>query len=254
VRRGAPYARGDGAAPLQPCSICGDLPGVSRCTPSLVGGEVIGSLLVTRGKPLGQRRVETISGAVNQAAGAREPAQPRDRRAPRRDRRPHRAAQRALDARGAGAEVAQAGRSVQPLGAVALGLDHFKTLNDRHGHQAGDEALAAVGAALAATVRASDFAGRWGGEEFLVLLPDTGLEGATLLAEKLRAAVSTIDVPGVPGRITASAGVAVLPDHAADAEELLRAADRALYAAKAAGRNRVARAGDSAEAATAGSR
>jgi diguanylate cyclase (GGDEF)-like protein len=255
VRRGAPYVRGDGEAPLQPCAICGDLPGVSRCTPSLVGGEVIGSLLVTRGRRLGERRVETISGAVNQAA----PVLANLRNLAIAE---HRAATDALtglpNARSMREAlvrmVAQAGRSVQPLGAVALDLDHFKALNDRHGHQAGDQALAAVGAALAATVRASDFAGRWGGEEFLVLLPDTGLEGTTLLAEKLRAAIATIDVPGAPGRITASAGVAVVPDHAADAEELLRAAARALYAAKAAGRNRVARAGDSAEAATAGSR
>ena len=68
-----------------------------------------------------------------------------------------------------------------------LDLDHFKALNDRHGHQAGDEVLESVGAALRHGVRASDFAGRWGGEEFVVLLPDTDHEGALQAAETMRA-------------------------------------------------------------------
>ena len=83
----------------------------------------------------------------------------------------------------------------RPLSAVALDLDHFKALNDRHGHQAGDEALAAVGAALRSGVRASDFAGRWGGEEFVLLLPDTDAAGAVALAEKLRELIAAATVP-----------------------------------------------------------
>ena len=124
-----------------------------------------------------------------------------------------------------------------------LDLDHFKALNDRHGHQAGDEVLEALGAALRHGVRASDFAGRWGGEEFVVLLPDTDLEGALQAAETMRASFDGLKVPGVIAHVTASLGVATLPDHAADGPSLIRAADRALYRAKAAGRNCVVAAG-----------
>ena len=141
--------------------------------------------------------------------------------------------------------VAQAVRSGTPVSAVALDLDHFKALNDRYGHQAGDDALAAVGGVLRDGLRVSDFAGRWGGEEFLVLLPDTDIGGGQLLAEKLRDADRRRSrSPAVPTGITASFGVAALPEHAIDGDELVRAADRALYAAKAAGRNRVGVAGD----------
>jgi diguanylate cyclase (GGDEF)-like protein len=144
--------------------------------------------------------------------------------------------------------VAQAGRGTAPLSVIALDLDHFKALNDRHGHQAGDEALAAVGAALRAGVRASDFAGRWGGEEFVVLLPDTDLAGAAEVAGKLRELIAGITVPAAPSGVTASLGVASLPEHAGSGDELFRAADRALYGAKAAGRDRVHLAGADAPA------
>jgi diguanylate cyclase (GGDEF)-like protein len=136
--------------------------------------------------------------------------------------------------------VTKVERPHTPLSAVVIDLDHFKALNDRHGHQAGDEVLTAFGATLRRGVRASDFAGRWGGEEFVVLLYDTDLEGAMHVAETLRASFDGLPVPGVNAHVTASLGVASLPDHAADGPELIRAADRALYRAKAAGRNRVA--------------
>jgi len=142
--------------------------------------------------------------------------------------------------------VAQADRARTPLSAVVIDLDHFKALNDRHGHQAGDEVLAVFAATLRRGVRASDFAGRWGGEEFVVLLHDTGLEGAMHAAEGMRASFEGLEVPGVNAHVTASLGVATLPDHATDGPALIRAADRALYRAKTAGRNRVA-AGLSAE-------
>ena len=138
--------------------------------------------------------------------------------------------------------VAQAGRATAPLSAIALDLDHFKALNDRHGHQAGDEALAAVGAALRSALRTSDFAVRWVGEEF-VLLPDTDLAGAAEVAGKLGEQIAAIMLAAVPAGVTASLGVASLPEHAGTGDELFRAADRALYGAKAAGRNRVQVAG-----------
>jgi diguanylate cyclase (GGDEF)-like protein len=134
--------------------------------------------------------------------------------------------------------VANASRSVSPLAALALDLDHFNQINDTYGHGSGDEVLAAVGSTLKTACRDSDFVGRAGGEEFLILLPDTGLEAGRLVAENVRAAVAAITVASVARPITTSIGVAVLPDHAGDATSLLRHADRALYTAKKNGRNR----------------
>ena len=88
-------------------------------------------------------------------------------------------------------------------------------------------------------MRASDFAGRYGGEEFLLLMPDTGKDGAVQVAEKARSVIAQIKIPGVDRPITASLGVAILPNDAVDPDTLVRQADRALYAAKAQGRNRV---------------
>jgi diguanylate cyclase (GGDEF)-like protein len=133
--------------------------------------------------------------------------------------------------------VAQAARSSLPLSAILCDLDHFKQINDVYGHDKGDQALAAASTALRSSLRESDLAGRYGGEEFLILLPDTALNGAIVLAEKLREAVALTIVPGVDRSITASFGVASFPDEAPDGEMLVRMADRALYGAKARGRN-----------------
>jgi diguanylate cyclase (GGDEF)-like protein len=143
-------------------------------------------------------------------------------------------------------DSAQANRSITPLTAIMLDLDHFKQINDQCGHGKGDEVLAAVGAALTSCLRESDFAGRFGGEEFLVLLPDTGVEGAVQVAEKMRLTVASISVAGVDPAISVSLGVADLLEHAGNAAGLVREADRALYGAKAAGRNQtvVSRVGD----------
>ncbi len=134
--------------------------------------------------------------------------------------------------------VAQAGRSVAPLTAIMLDLDHFKSINDRYGHPKGDEVLAAVGLAIQSGLRASDFAGRFGGEEFLILLPETSVQGAWQVAESIRLSIAAVNIPGVDRAVTASLGIAGLLEHAGDATGLLREADRAQYAAKAAGRNR----------------
>jgi diguanylate cyclase (GGDEF)-like protein len=132
-----------------------------------------------------------------------------------------------------------------PLGVVLLDLDHFKNVNvnvnvnDTFGHARGDEVLAAVGVALQSTVRESDFVGRYGGEEFVMLLPDTAREAASQVAERVRAAIADIRVLEPDSSVTASFGIAVFPDDAPDAARLIRNADRALYPAKANGRNRV---------------
>jgi diguanylate cyclase (GGDEF)-like protein len=135
--------------------------------------------------------------------------------------------------------VAHASRAGAPLAAVLLDLDHFKQINDTYGHVKGDEALAAVGAVVTTSLRESDFAGRYGGEEFVLLMPDTPAAGARTIGEKLRRAIGAITIPGVDRDITASLGIAVFPDDAVDAEALIRHADRALYRAKSNGRNRL---------------
>jgi diguanylate cyclase (GGDEF)-like protein/putative nucleotidyltransferase with HDIG domain len=135
------------------------------------------------------------------------------------------------------AELARSTRRPAPVALLIIDLDNFKQLNDEHGHGAGDDALRAVGAILAAVKRKSDTAGRLGGEEFALLLPENDQHGGYLLAERLRAAVHTDRVLAATGT-TISGGVATFPDHAADADGLLRVADLAMYAAKHQGRDR----------------
>jgi two-component system cell cycle response regulator len=132
-------------------------------------------------------------------------------------------------------EVARATRSAEHLSLVMVDLDHFKVLNDTHGHQAGDEVLRNVAAALSCECRDFDTAARYGGEEFVVILPGCNAEEAFVIAERLRTSVAT--APGATP-ITASAGVATYPTHAGDADTLVSAADAALYVSKNAGRNR----------------
>jgi diguanylate cyclase (GGDEF)-like protein len=131
-------------------------------------------------------------------------------------------------------ELARATRADEHVSLVLVDLDHFKRLNDGLGHQAGDEVLRNAAAALACECREFDTPARYGGEEFAVILPGCGPEQAEQIAERLREAVGA--APNVVA-VTASAGVATYPSHAADSESLVRAADAALYAAKRAGRD-----------------
>jgi diguanylate cyclase (GGDEF)-like protein len=135
-----------------------------------------------------------------------------------------------------GRELERARRSGKPLAFLMLDLDHFKSWNDELGHQKGDEVLRAVAGALSGVVRRVDTVGRYGGEEFSLLLPDTTRAQALVVAEKLRLAVAALDL-GRP--LTVSIGVAVHPDDAGDDASLVGAADEALLAAKRAGRDRV---------------
>jgi diguanylate cyclase (GGDEF)-like protein/putative nucleotidyltransferase with HDIG domain len=135
-------------------------------------------------------------------------------------------------------EVARARRYERPLALVLLDLDHFKRVNDAHGHQAGDAVLAEVARRLSAAARGADLVARVGGEEFAWLLPDTDPAGALALAERMRHAVEILPFPGVGG-LTASLGVAGL-DREGDGQDLFRRADLALIWAKLSGRNRSA--------------
>jgi diguanylate cyclase (GGDEF)-like protein len=130
----------------------------------------------------------------------------------------------------------------QPVSLVMLDVDHFKRFNDLSGHQAGDDVLVRVGSLLQARTRREDIACRYGGEEFLLILPGAPLEAARRRAEELRRVVRemTVEHQGQGlGRITVSAGAACFPEHGGTSDELLRAADVALYRAKELGRDRV---------------
>ncbi len=135
--------------------------------------------------------------------------------------------------------LAAARRTRRPLAVVLFDLDHFKAINDNFGHSIGDEALRATASATRELLRGSDHAARFGGEEFLLLLPETSADDALIVAEKLRAQIAELEVEGLDREVTASFGVAAYPDHEATADRLIEAADAALYRAKAAGRNRV---------------
>lgn len=134
-------------------------------------------------------------------------------------------------------EMARAARYASPLTLIMYDLDHFKHINDRFGHNTGDDVLKTVAGLVDDNLRGIDLHGRWGGEEFMVLLPQTGLDAARKVAEKLRHTIADHRFEG-PGSITASFGVAQLAP-GEDARQLAQRVDEALYRAKALGRNRV---------------
>lgn len=129
-------------------------------------------------------------------------------------------------------------RMRQPLSLIMVDFDNFKDVNDRAGHEAGDIALRMLADNLRAELRAVDTAARFGGDEFVIILPQATTEGASIVAERLRSRVEQMVVPGF-GHVTSSLGIATFPNHASSRDTLVVAADRALYNSKNAGRNRV---------------
>jgi diguanylate cyclase (GGDEF)-like protein len=239
VRLSHSYDHRPGDTGLKQCEICGQINGTATCEPLLVGGQVIGSVLVASRTSIDAERRARLRDSVAQAA----PILANQRNLTIAERRAASDVLTGLPNRRAADEAfkrmaAHAGRNVSPLTAVLLDLDRFKEVNDRHGHESGDRALATVGSIITSSIRASDFASRFGGEEFLVLLPDTDRDAALIVAEKLRSEIENAELVGI-GSITASLGLAVLPTDAGEPQELLRKADRALYTAKEGGRNRV---------------
>jgi diguanylate cyclase (GGDEF)-like protein len=238
VRFGQPQERAGGAVPLLGCELCGALEGSVTCVPSLVGGEVIGSVLLETPQPLdvvGHRR---LADAVTQSAPVLASmrnlrlAETRAATDVLTGLANRRSAEKTLKLM-----IANADRSVSSCAVAMFDLDHFKNVNDVYGHEKGDELLAAVGNTATTTLRASDFVARVGGEEFLVILPDTDVEGAVLVCDKLRESIAGIRLKGVGQSPSASFGIAMFPYDAVEPEALLRDADRALYAAKSSGRN-----------------
>jgi diguanylate cyclase (GGDEF)-like protein len=137
-------------------------------------------------------------------------------------------------------EIKRAGRFRQDLSIVMMDVDNLKAYNDRHGHLRGSFLLRELASLFAAQVRSFDLVAKYGGDEFTIILPQTGREGAVVVAERMRASVEAHAFPLAPrGHITVSLGVATFPADAGDPTNLLQAADRALYLAKQRGKNRV---------------
>ena len=240
VRSGRTHRENGGRPALLSCPVCAPVSGCSSCVPLTVGGEVIGSVLLSRPAPYSEAEEQRIRESVGQAApvlaNLRNLAVAEIRAAtdgltglPNK-----RAVTDALKR-----TFAQAATTKAPLALLLLDLDHFKQVNDQGGHAVGDQVLANVGATLRGVLRARDFAGRNGGEEFAVLLPDTEIEAALEIAERVRAAIAEISLPGTGVSVTASIGVSGFPGQASTLDRLERLADAALYLAKRQGRNRV---------------
>jgi diguanylate cyclase (GGDEF)-like protein len=144
-------------------------------------------------------------------------------------------------------EVQRALRFAHPLSLIFLDLDHFKAINDEHGHMIGTSLLQEIGRVLASSVRKVDSAFRYGGDEFAILLVETDAQGAVRVARRIQSRLEK-SVFRIDGRLdlktTASQGIATFPDDAASAAELLHAADQAMYRAKSRGRNAVVSAAD----------
>jgi diguanylate cyclase (GGDEF)-like protein len=135
-------------------------------------------------------------------------------------------------------EMQASRRQHQPLSLIMLDLDRFKQLNDSAGHDAGDGALRKLAVCFKQELRGVDSASRFGGDEFALILPEAYAEGALIVAERLRARIAEIQIPGF-GNLTASMGIATFPSQGSSRQELVVAADAALYTAKRTGRNRV---------------
>ncbi len=224
--------------------LCSTVPGTDDvaeafvAVPLIAHDRVVGSLNVYRSGadvPFTDTEVELVERFATMAALAYDSARQRDRL--REEVRTdgltgllnHRGSQERL-------RTALDEADGEPVSVVVIDLDHFKRINDSHGHAEGDRALAAAAARLRGVVRDSDAVGRLGGEEFVLLLPGVPAEAAREAAERARAAVAEVRAGGGP--LACSAGVASSPADATDAAELLACADAALYAAKDTGRDR----------------
>ena len=147
-------------------------------------------------------------------------------------------------------ETKRASRSGRPLSLLFIDLDGFKSVNDTHGHLYGSRALVEAGGLLRQCARETDVVARFGGDEFALILPDTGSEGAASVGERIRERVDAhtfLEADGLDIHLTVSVGVATLPDVAASAEGLIQAADEAMYHVKDHGKNGIYIAGSGSE-------
>jgi diguanylate cyclase (GGDEF)-like protein len=234
LKRGRAHAA-DAAASCAPCQAAG----ASLCVPLAARGESLG-VLWSGGAPLDRPARKLATTLADQLALALADIRLREelRAQALRDGLTGLNNRRFLDEVG-DKLCQQTVRRGGQLAVIMLDIDHFKVLNDEHGHAAGDAALRRTGQVIAEGLRRSDICCRYGGEEFALILPDCSTENAAMRAEHLRRRIEREpDARGVPA-VTASFGVAALPASGTTMRELLRAADEALYRAKAGGRNRV---------------
>ncbi len=197
--------------------------GGSTCTPVLVGGQVFGSVLVLHSERPGAVERRLMGESVTQAA----PVLANLRNLARAEERALTDAVTGLPNRRAVAEqleslVARGRRTGEPVALIMADIDHFKRVNYTYGHDKGDDVLGSIAIVLRSTLRESDFVGRFGGEEFLLLLPDTDHLGALAAAAKLHNMIGKSHMPGLDEPVTCSFGVAAFPQHAPDSETLLR--------------------------------
>ena len=144
--------------------------------------------------------------------------------------------------------LAIARRRERPVGLIMIDLDHFKSFNDLYGHEIGDRMLRHFAKTVTGSMRETNLASRYGGEEFIIILPDTDIKSSMLVAERIRKAVMVMVVPSNTEKplpqLTVSLGVAAYPLHGQTLEEVIQASDKALYESKRGGRNRVTAASD----------
>ncbi|HEY4582490.1 MAG TPA: diguanylate cyclase [Lysobacter sp.] len=250
--------RGDAHAwnPQRPTAACDHLRGMTGeqacglCVPLTSQGAVLGVLHASTrlGEPLGELEraaVEAVGehlGVVLHSLDLRDSLRMQSLRDPLTGLYNRRYLEESLPR-----EVERCERRERPLSVLMLDIDHFKRFNDEHGHAAGDALLARIGQVLAATTRGEDIACRFGGEEFTVVMPEADIEQAMLRAGQILAAIAEASILYLGrelGPVTASIGVARLRSGMDTPETVMARADRALYAAKAQGRNRVLEADD----------
>jgi diguanylate cyclase (GGDEF)-like protein len=249
VRRGHLYYVADSARQANCRHFAGEPPGAYVCVPMIAQNEVIGTLHFqsSPASPQSWRCTDDDIGLINSVA---EHAALAIANVGLRERLHEQAMRDKLTGlynrhyvqEWFGLELRRAQRHNRPVAALMLDIDHFKRFNDTFGHEAGDMVLGELAGVLGRIARKSDVASRYGGEEFLLLLPECPLDAAIRKAEQLREEVERLQVKyrgSKVGVITISIGIAAFPDHADDAGALLRCADDALYLAKRGGRNRV---------------
>ncbi len=249
LRRGRPHLSLDSPASLVCQHIGPEAKKATLCVPMMAQGETLGMLHVQDGPrdvpESEQRLAATLAEHVGMAVAnlrLRERLRIQSIRDSLTGLFNRRYLEESLDR-----ELRRAARRNRPLGIMMIDLDHFKRFNDEHGHEAGDALLREMGAFLTKRTRDEDIACRYGGEEFIVILPEASLEVTCQRAELLRQEVKSLRVlvrERTLEGVTLSLGVVVSPDHGTTAAEVLRAADQALYRAKAEGRDRAACGGE----------